>query len=68
MQQPTQGVDKVFEQLLQDLPAEIIEMAYEFKAFARSRKIKTVEELLRVVFLYSGLDKSLRAYSAKIIL
>lgn len=68
MQQPTQEVDKVFEQLLQDLPAEIIEMAYEFKAFARSRKIKTVEELLRVVFLYSGLDKSLREVAGNLTL
>lgn len=65
MQIPTKEVDKTFEEILQDLPVEIIEMAYEFKAFARSRKIKTVEELLRVVFLYSGLDKSLREVAGK---
>src|SRR2546422_1862675 len=35
-------------------------MAREFKAFVRSKKVKTPEQLLRVVFLYCGLDKSLR--------
>lgn len=31
-------------------------MAYEFKAFTRSRKIKTPANLLQVVMLYCGLD------------
>jgi hypothetical protein len=35
-------------------------MAREFKAFTRARKIKTPVQLLRVVLLYCGLDKSLR--------
>src|SRR5215470_16577232 len=35
-------------------------MAREFKAFVRAKKVKTPEQLLRVVFLYCGLDKSLR--------
>jgi hypothetical protein len=35
-------------------------MAREFKAFVRAKKVKTPEQLLRVVFLYCGLDKPLR--------
>lgn len=35
-------------------------MARTFKAFVRAKKVKTPAQLLRVVFLYCGLDKSLR--------
>jgi hypothetical protein len=35
-------------------------MAREFKAFVRAKKVKTPVQLLRVVFLYCGLDKPLR--------
>jgi hypothetical protein len=35
-------------------------MARAFKAFVRAKKVKTPAQLLRVVFLYCGLDKSLR--------
>ncbi|MDD5462916.1 MAG: hypothetical protein PHG00_15010 [Methylococcales bacterium] len=35
-------------------------MAYEFKAFTRSRKIKTPAQLLQVVMLYGGLGNVLR--------
>jgi hypothetical protein len=35
-------------------------MARDFKAFVRTKKIKTPEHLLRLVFLYCGLDQSLR--------
>lgn len=34
-------------------------MAREFKAFTRGRKIKTPQQLLRVVLLYCGVDQSL---------
>jgi hypothetical protein len=47
-----------FEELLRDLPPETAQMAREFKDFARSRKIKTPVQLLRVVLLY-GCDLSL---------
>src|SRR2546425_13165318 len=60
MQLPPPDPDTLFEELLQDLPPETIQMAREFKAFARARKVKTPEQLLRVVLLYCGLDKSLR--------
>jgi len=35
-------------------------MAREFKAFVQAKQVKTPEQLLRVVFLYCGLDKPLR--------
>jgi hypothetical protein len=45
---------------LQDLPLETAQLAREFKAFVRAKKVKTPEQLLRLVLLYCGLDKSLR--------
>src|SRR5262250_907488 len=60
MQLPLTDPDTLFEALLQDLPPETAQMAREFKAFVRAKKVKTPEQLLRVVFLYCGLDKSLR--------
>ena len=35
-------------------------LAREHKAFVRAKKVKTPEELLRLVLLYCGLDQSLR--------
>lgn len=60
MQQPSNQPDTTFEQLLQDLPDEILQMAIESKAFSRARKIKNPLQLLRAVLLYCGMDKSLR--------
>src|SRR5919204_3741350 len=60
MQLPLTDPDTLFEDLLQDLPPETAHMAREFKAFVRAKKVKTPAPLLRVVFLYCGLDKSLR--------
>lgn len=60
MQMPSTDSDTLFEQLLQDLPPETIELAREFKAFVRAKKVKTPEQLLRLVLLYCGLDKPLR--------
>ena len=60
MQLPLPDPDTLFEELLQDLPPATVQMAREFKAFVRPKKVKTPEQLLRVVFLYCGLDKSLR--------
>jgi hypothetical protein len=64
MQMPPTDPDTLFEQLLQDLPPETIAMAREFKAFVRAKKVKSPQQLLRVVFLYCGLDKSLRETAA----
>jgi Transposase DDE domain len=60
MQLPLTDPDTLFEELLQDLPPETVQMARECKAFVRAKKVQTPEQLLRVVFLYCGLDKSLR--------
>ena len=60
MQLPLTDPDTLFEELLQDLPAETVQMARTFKAFVRAKKVKTPAHLLRVVFFYCGLDKSLR--------
>lgn len=60
MQMPPQDLDRLFEELVQDLPPETEQMAREFKALTRARKVKTVAQLLRLVLLYCGLDKSLR--------
>src|SRR6266487_2940220 len=60
MQLPSTDPDTLFEELLQDLPPTTVQMAREFKAFVRAKKVKTPEHLLRVVLLYCGLDKPLR--------
>jgi hypothetical protein len=60
MQLPLTDPDTLFEELLQDLPPETVQMARAFKAFVRAKKVKTPAQLLRVIFLYCGLDKSLR--------
>jgi hypothetical protein len=60
MQLPLTDPDTLFEELLQDLPAESVQMARAFKAFVRAKKVKTPAQLLRMVFLYCGLDKPLR--------
>src|SRR5512147_2760024 len=61
-------VDTQFETLLQDLPAELVASAREFRAFTRARKIKTPQELLRVVLLYCGLDQALRTVAGNLTL
>ncbi len=60
MQMPAPDADTLFEELLQDLPAETMPMARQFRAFVRAKKVKTPEQLLRLVFLYCGVDKTLR--------
>ena len=64
MQLPPPDPDTLFEDLLQDLPPETIAMARKFKAFVRAKKVKTPQQLLRVVFVYCGLDKSRRETAA----
>jgi hypothetical protein len=60
MSLPFGNVDATFERFLQELPADFRELAFEFKAFTRSRKIKTPEQLLQVVMNYCGIDLVLR--------
>lgn len=44
-------IDKEFEEVMQDLPEEILKMAQEFGAIVRKRKITSPVELLRMVLL-----------------
>lgn len=60
MSLPFGSVDTTFERFLQELPADYRALAVEFKAFCRSRKIKTPEQLLQVVLCYCGIDQVLR--------
>ena len=61
---PSTDPDTIFTELLQGLPIDIVEQAIEFKAFARSRKIKSATELLRVVLMFAGLDLTEREVAA----
>jgi hypothetical protein len=60
MQLPLTDADTLFAELLQDLPPETEQMARDFQAFVRAKKVKTPTPLLRMVLLYCGLDKTLR--------
>ena len=60
MNLPLSESDIAFEQFLQELPEDYDQLAREFKAFCRARKIKTPAELMRVVMSYCGLDQVLR--------
>lgn len=57
---PPKPLEIAFEELLQALPPDYHALAFEFKAFARSRKIKTPAQLLQVVMSYCGVDEVLR--------
>jgi len=56
----------LFDQFIQELPSNYHEMAYEFKAFTRPRKIRSPLQLLEVVMLYCGMDFSLRSCAGQI--
>lgn len=60
MSLPPSTSDIAFEQFLQELPDNYDQLAREFKAFCRPRKIKTPAQLLQVVMSYCGLDQVLR--------
>ena len=60
MSLPCGHIDTTCERFLQELPADCRELAIEFKAFSRSRKIKTPEQLLQGVLSYCGIDQVLR--------
>ena len=49
-----------FDELLKELPPDYKELAIEFKAFCRQRKIKSPAQLMQIVMAYCGVDKVLR--------
>jgi hypothetical protein len=57
---PPKSVEIAFEEFLQALPPDYHALAFEFKAFTRSRKIQTPAQLLQVVMSYCGVDAVLR--------
>jgi len=63
-QPPT--LDNCFETFVQALPADYVELAYEFKAFERARKVTSPYQLLHIVLLYCGLDLSLRSCAGEV--
>lgn len=65
---PAPDPDTIFAQLLQDLPPETAQLARAFQAFTRARKIRTPEQLLRVVLLFAALDYSEREIAANLLL
>ena len=60
MSLPFGHVDTTFESFLQELPEDYQELAIEFKAFTRSRKIQSPAQLMQVVMSYCGIDEVLR--------
>ena len=60
MNLPFTSIDTTFERFLQELPEDYWALAIEFKAFCRSRKIKTPAQLLQMVLCYCGIDQVLR--------
>lgn len=57
---PPKNADITFAELLKELPPEYEHLAYEFKAFCRSRKVKSPAQLMQVVMSYCGIDQVLR--------
>ena len=60
MSLPLPNSDTAFENFLQELPEDYWDLAIEFKAFSRGRKIKDPGQLMQVVMGYCGLDQVLR--------
>lgn len=61
-----QPLSIVFEEFVQELPSDYQQQAYEFKAFARARKLRSVPQLLQLVLWYCGLDLPLRSCAAEV--
>ena len=57
-----------FEEFLRELPENFHDLAREFKAFARSRKIDSTAMLLQVIMMYCGIDLALRATAGNVTL
>lgn len=60
MSLPFGNMDTTFESFLQELPEDYWDLAIEFKAFSRGRKIKDPGQLMQVVMCYCGIDQVLR--------
>ena len=65
---PAASAQQTFEDLLRDLPPDFQDMAIEFRAFTRSRKVRSPLELMRLVLMYSGIDQTLRDVAGNLTL
>ena len=54
MQLPLTNPDTLFEEILQDLPAQTVHMACACKAFLRAKKVKTPAPLFAGSLLWVG--------------
>jgi len=68
VQNPSPDPDTIFAELIKELPPKTEQLAREFKAFARGRKIRTVAELFRIILMFAGLDQSEREIAANVVL
>lgn len=68
MPTPAASAQQTFEDLLRDLPPDFQDMAIEFRAFTRSRKVKSPQELMWLVLMYSGIDQTLRDVAGNLTL
>jgi hypothetical protein len=68
MSLPFGNIDTAFEHFLQELPQDYWDLAIEFKAFSRARKIKSPAQLLQVVLCYCGIDQVLREVAGNVTL
>ena len=50
------------------MPEDYRDLAIEFRAFCRTRKLKTPAQLLQVVLCYCGLDQVLRETAGNVTL
>lgn len=60
MSLPLMESNSAFESFLQELPEDYWDLAIEFKAFSRGRKIKDPAQLMQIVMCYCGIDQVLR--------
>jgi hypothetical protein len=63
---PPREIDILFDEFVQELPSDYQPLAYEFRAFTRARKVRSVAQLLPLVLLYCGLDLSLRSCAGQV--
>ena len=68
MNRPLPNPDTALERFLQGLPEDSWDRAIEFKAFSRSRTIKTPAQWLQVVRCDCGLDQVLRETAGTVTL
>jgi hypothetical protein len=65
MMKQSPNINILFEDFVQALPDDYQQMAYQFGAFCRPRKVRSVYQLLQLVSCYCHVDFSLRSCAAQ---